>query len=86
MTNDIIDFVVTGNLLRKEAEPDELCVKYLTLHYVKLNASYLIYTRYKASLQINPKNYFSLNLRRNNILFIPYILNHKSHIQLNSDT
>ena len=55
MTNDIIDFVVIGNLLKKGTEPDELCVKYLTLHYVKINASYLIYTRYMASSQINQK-------------------------------
>ena len=46
--------LVNDNLLKERAEPDELCVKYLTLHYVKINATYLIYMQYMATSQISP--------------------------------
>ena len=49
--------LITGYLLQKRAEPDKLCVKYQTLHYVKINVTYLIYMQYIATTQISPKIY-----------------------------
>ena len=48
MTTYFIFGIVTDNLLREEVEPDEMIPKSLTLNYVKISVSYLIYHSYIA--------------------------------------
>ena len=50
----LLSHMLTENLLREGVKPVGKWCKYLTLNYVKINDSYLIYTLYMAIRQIIP--------------------------------